>query len=220
MEYYFYRGIHIYEWTNNFKAILLTIPSRVFIPLIPFKNPTPTPENPYPWSRVGILRGKGQGSHGMTPGLPLTILTRVWINMNNSPRVSFISPPPPYFLSHLKAWQRGLSPLHNPHSKHKTGGCLSTTLSPPLLETRDRGDCLPSTTTLIPSLTQTTRWRVLPSTTLILLPHSWRGSTTATTPPPLPHFKCETKGFSTVHHLPLDTHHPSPASPCPLKGLF
>ena len=36
------------------KSILLAIPLRVFIPLIPFKTLTPTPENPYPWSRVGF----------------------------------------------------------------------------------------------------------------------------------------------------------------------
>jgi len=56
------------------KSIPLAIPLRVFIPLIPFKTLTPTPENPYPWSRVGVFRGKGQGSCEMTPGLPLTIL--------------------------------------------------------------------------------------------------------------------------------------------------
>ena len=70
---------HFYEWNNGFRAIPLTVPSRVFIPFIPFKTLIPTPENPYPWSRVGVFRGKGQGSHGMTPGLPLTILINLKI---------------------------------------------------------------------------------------------------------------------------------------------
>ena len=60
-----------------FKLVPLTIPSRVFIPLIPLKTLTPTPQNPYPWSRVRVFWGKGKGSSGMTPGLPLTILNCV-----------------------------------------------------------------------------------------------------------------------------------------------
>ena len=64
----------MYGSNKVFKLIPLTIPPRVFIPLIPSKTLTPTPQNPYPWSRVRVLRGRGQGSPAMTPGLPLTIL--------------------------------------------------------------------------------------------------------------------------------------------------
>ena len=71
-----------------FESIPLIIPSRVFIPLIPLKTLTPTPQNSYPWSMVRVFRGKGKGSPGMTPGLSLTILN----NNNYLPHTPSMKP--------------------------------------------------------------------------------------------------------------------------------
>ncbi len=97
-----------------------------------------------------------------------------WGETTMSTGMGFLAHPPKWFIFFFLFTVFNLTTLHRKYVTRRTTqhrGCFSstTTLSPPSLETQDRGGCLPSTTSLLPRSLKT---RDSCFSTTTLSPHS------------------------------------------------